>query len=146
MSVFKYHAFIYFLRPPPWYGTHIKMKSQIRTRIKVKSMIRIPIKIVWIHNFAKYCKLTAHPLTVHIYLDISTDVVCVEPWPDIFRSSRSSLLAGVQVGRAPHKEIAPWDFPSLEFFIKHFLSTVIQNQESFCLRNQNLLIETFSQV
>ncbi len=21
MSVFKYHAFIYFLRPPPWYGT-----------------------------------------------------------------------------------------------------------------------------
>ncbi len=21
MSVFKYHAFIYFMRPPPWYGT-----------------------------------------------------------------------------------------------------------------------------
>ncbi len=23
MSVFKYHAFIYFMRPPPWYGTGI---------------------------------------------------------------------------------------------------------------------------
>ncbi len=23
MCVFKYHAFIYFLRPPPWYGTFI---------------------------------------------------------------------------------------------------------------------------
>ncbi len=21
MSIFKYHAFIYFMRPPPWYGT-----------------------------------------------------------------------------------------------------------------------------
>jgi hypothetical protein len=27
MCVFKYHAFIYFLRPPPWYGTKVfKMK------------------------------------------------------------------------------------------------------------------------
>ncbi len=26
MCVFKYHAFIYFLRPPPWYGTLIFMK------------------------------------------------------------------------------------------------------------------------
>ncbi len=23
MSVFKYHAFIYFMRPPPWYGTTV---------------------------------------------------------------------------------------------------------------------------
>jgi hypothetical protein len=28
MSVFKYHAFIYFMRPPPWYGTPLILKVQ----------------------------------------------------------------------------------------------------------------------
>jgi hypothetical protein len=28
MSVFKYHAFIYFMRPPPWYGTLRKRKTK----------------------------------------------------------------------------------------------------------------------
>ncbi len=27
MCVFKYHAFIYFLRPPPWYGTSLSVTS-----------------------------------------------------------------------------------------------------------------------
>ncbi len=48
MSVFKYHAFIYFMRPPPWYGTHtvhirdpnrgVKRSTQLAI---VKSMVNV---------------------------------------------------------------------------------------------------------
>ncbi len=30
MCVFKYHAFIYFLRPPPWYGTLLLLPMETR--------------------------------------------------------------------------------------------------------------------
>ncbi len=39
MCVFKYHAFIYFLRPPPWYGT-------IRTEMGRDMNINIDIDMV----------------------------------------------------------------------------------------------------
>ncbi len=40
MSVFKYHAFIYFLRPPPWYGT-IPLLTNFRGQ---KSRATVPLK------------------------------------------------------------------------------------------------------
>ncbi len=39
MSVFKYHAFIYFMRPPPWYGTgsllHLTQRGLSPNRRKI---------------------------------------------------------------------------------------------------------------
>ncbi len=49
MCVFKYHAFIYFLRPPPWYGTRI---IKINQSINIRSfpyMYFIVLGYFWTH-------------------------------------------------------------------------------------------------
>ncbi len=35
MSVFKYHAFIYFLRPPPWYGTLLAVTGSVHLGLRL---------------------------------------------------------------------------------------------------------------
>ncbi len=42
MCVFKYHAFIYFLRPPPWYGTILFKELQNPPSPKNKYSMRYP--------------------------------------------------------------------------------------------------------
>ncbi len=43
MSVFKYHAFIYFMRPPPWYGTVVApaCHTRIRDNIQIRPTLQI---------------------------------------------------------------------------------------------------------
>jgi hypothetical protein len=56
MCVFKYHAFIYFLRPPPWYGTlaYVGDYDPYEVRIKVYEGIRWPLDIP-LFDFRKIC-------------------------------------------------------------------------------------------
>ncbi len=66
MCVFKYHAFIYFLRPPPWYGTvtlhnignchgtteivNAKLNAKVSKTISLRDIItRITVCASWVH-------------------------------------------------------------------------------------------------
>ncbi len=72
MCVFKYHAFIYFLRPPPWYGT-VGPTSKKRYFTSQKSLstwalneVNSKISIVkqgtvcWKHSFPNWPHLPDH--------------------------------------------------------------------------------------
>ncbi len=58
MSVFKYHAFIYFLRPPPWRTEHYpyyypKLNSNLTSRRSSNS--KTFLCIIWRHNEIFFC-------------------------------------------------------------------------------------------
>ncbi len=68
MSVFKYHAFIYFMRPPPWYGTSIPVHDHARLENKHISYS----SIMWfIFNLWKKEQLKSN-IFMYIYTELIT--------------------------------------------------------------------------
>ncbi len=52
MSVFKYHAFIYFMRPPPWYGT-VRIKNTFSSHNFIdplKRLLQVTLQLIYYAN------------------------------------------------------------------------------------------------
>ncbi len=47
MCVFKYHAFIYFLRPPPWYGTSTTLQCHRHIHLFLLSYVHYLLCACW---------------------------------------------------------------------------------------------------
>jgi hypothetical protein len=108
MCVFKYHAFIYFLRPPPWYGTSTKglyvcmysmyciskADCEVRSRIYVKK-IRFCL-LVWTcltDKQDRLCAVTRQIIVVELLFkkrDIFSKVYSVKA---IIKMHNSELLS-----------------------------------------------------